>query len=125
MTVGFDWLLWLLVGALGGLLALLSAVAVANSYRQRHRTPRGGARQFAAERQASHQRPALATSRSQKLSAKSVLSGDPRVDRPLLQPELMHQDTSGASRDRTDRTLPPPGDSETWDLAVAVEALIP
>jgi hypothetical protein len=45
MTVGFDWLLWLLVGALGGLLALLSAVAVANSYRRRHRTPRGGARQ--------------------------------------------------------------------------------
>jgi hypothetical protein len=68
MTVGFDWLLWLLVGALGGLLALLSAVAVANSY-----------------------------------------SGDPRVDRPLLQPELMHQDTSGASRDRTDRTPPPRG----------------
>jgi hypothetical protein len=65
MTVGFDWLLWLLVGALGGLLALLSAVAIANSYRRRHRTPRGGARQFAAERQASHQRPALATSRSQ------------------------------------------------------------
>jgi hypothetical protein len=84
MTVGFDWLLWLLVGALGGLLALLSAVAVANSY-----------------------------------------SGDPRVDRPLLQPELMHQDTSGASERRTDRTPPPGGDSETWDLAVAVEALIP
>ena len=27
MTVGFNWLLWLLVGALGDLLALLSAVA--------------------------------------------------------------------------------------------------
>ena len=43
MTVGLDWLVWLLVGALGGLIALLSAVAVTNAYRRQHRAPRAAA----------------------------------------------------------------------------------
>jgi DNA invertase Pin-like site-specific DNA recombinase len=37
MTVGVGWLVWLLVGALGGLVTLLSAVAIGTSCRRRHR----------------------------------------------------------------------------------------
>jgi DNA invertase Pin-like site-specific DNA recombinase len=43
MTVGVGWLVWLLVGALGGLAMVLSAVAVGDVCRRRHRTSaRGG-----------------------------------------------------------------------------------
>jgi DNA invertase Pin-like site-specific DNA recombinase len=43
IRVGLDWVVWLLMGALGGLVTLLSAVAVSNWYRRRHHTTRAAA----------------------------------------------------------------------------------
>jgi hypothetical protein len=37
VSVALDWVMWLLVGAIGGLVAVLAVVAVANAYRRRRR----------------------------------------------------------------------------------------